>query len=638
MPPLVCLVMSRMAWCTVSGWLAHSWSSRSPCSQAGSRKSLGNGCISVSFRGLLLARPYRSANRLDPTDTVMVSPSAGTVGPSTSLSEGGCPTPRSGGVPPVARNQARPVSSYMSSARSGLFATVQSKAATEANGCLSRGPGVSTPAWWGPWNGYAVSVAGPLPLAWSASARAPPASTPPASAVPAAPDSVPLRKLRRLTFTRGRSLGGSSGVVEASVGRGNLKEIGNGGERLEHRVDGRIHLLARRRGGGGERLPLAVDPGREQRSLQDAQLAVGDGRQAGLAGIDQRGQVAQHGAGDVHVGVRLRECRAAALVVNPGQVITQRVLEDFVRPNRQVGGVAGQVVGGQVLPQHRDVAGQRRRDRQQDRGALAVPQAVLQPVQPGEVLVVDSSGEAVRQAVDGQAELAEAVVGSADALPVQLRREPVLPRRGRVTAAQVSLDPGDRWGQVGELLCRVGLVLLIRAGEFADGHRLDGDRAAASRGGGRRVPGGGHLDRLGLGYRQAAHEALEDIGAAGQRGAELCARPRADGLDLGHDVAGGVVEVDLTRQPGLVVDRERLGSGGGGSPVLCPPGPAHSHSHDGGRCGGCGWKHCDRHAGGEGRDHGKYPGYRPRPASGQSLPLARGARGDSAWHRGAMIG
>jgi len=32
-------------------------------------------------------------------DTVTVSPSAGTTGPSTSLSDGGCPTPRSGGVP-----------------------------------------------------------------------------------------------------------------------------------------------------------------------------------------------------------------------------------------------------------------------------------------------------------------------------------------------------------------------------------------------------------------------------------------------------------------------------------------------------------------------------------------------------------
>src|SRR6185437_6522408 len=56
-----------------------------------------------------------------------------------------------------------------------------------------------------PWNGYAASVTGSLPLVWPASARAPSASTPAVSAVPAAPDSVPLRKLRRLTFTRGCS-------------------------------------------------------------------------------------------------------------------------------------------------------------------------------------------------------------------------------------------------------------------------------------------------------------------------------------------------------------------------------------------------------------------------------------------------
>jgi hypothetical protein len=68
------------------------------------------------------------------------------------------------------------------------------------------------------------------------------------------------------------------------MGRANFQEIRNGGECLEHRIDRRIHVLARRGGGGGKRLPLAVDAGREQCGLQDAQLAVGYGRQAGLPG------------------------------------------------------------------------------------------------------------------------------------------------------------------------------------------------------------------------------------------------------------------------------------------------------------------------------------------------------------------
>jgi hypothetical protein len=45
-------------------------------------------------------------------------------------------------------------------------------------------------------------------------------------------------------------------------------------------------------------------------------------------------------------------------------------------------------------------AGQLVRDRQQGGGALTVIQAVFQPVQPGEVLVRDSVGQATGQSVD----------------------------------------------------------------------------------------------------------------------------------------------------------------------------------------------------------------------------------------------
>ena len=84
---------------------------------------------------------------------VTVRPSAGTVGPRTSLSDGGWPMPRSGGVPPEVRKRDRSVMTRISSARSDLLAAMESKAAKQENDCLAAGPGVSTPAWWIPWNG-----------------------------------------------------------------------------------------------------------------------------------------------------------------------------------------------------------------------------------------------------------------------------------------------------------------------------------------------------------------------------------------------------------------------------------------------------------------------------------------------------
>ena len=100
-------------------------------------------------------------------------------------------------------------------------------------------------------------------------------------------------------------------------------------------------------------------------------------------------------------------------------------------------------------------------------GALAVPQAVLEAVQPGEVLVGDAAGQPAGQAVHREAQVAEAVVGGADPLPVELRGQPV-PLGGRpVAAAQVGLDAGHRGGQAGELGGRVGLVLLVRAASSA---------------------------------------------------------------------------------------------------------------------------------------------------------------------------
>jgi hypothetical protein len=153
---------------------------------------------------------------------VTVSPSAGTTGPRTSLSDGGWPMPRLGGVPPTVRNRALVVIVWSRSARAALSDAIESKAATQVNACLADGPGVRMPDWLVPWNGYDASSAGALlPCAAAfASAWAPPASTPPASAVPAAPVAVPLRKLRRLRSTGLNSWGSCRLPLAMSCGLG----------------------------------------------------------------------------------------------------------------------------------------------------------------------------------------------------------------------------------------------------------------------------------------------------------------------------------------------------------------------------------------------------------------------------------
>jgi hypothetical protein len=93
---------------------------------------------------------------------VTVSPSAGTTGPSTSLSAGGWLTPRFGGVPPAVRNRALVVTVCSRPASAALPDAIESKAATQVNGCLADGPGVRMPAWFAPWSGNDASSAGPL--------------------------------------------------------------------------------------------------------------------------------------------------------------------------------------------------------------------------------------------------------------------------------------------------------------------------------------------------------------------------------------------------------------------------------------------------------------------------------------------
>jgi hypothetical protein len=90
-------------------------------------------------------------------------------------------------------------------------------------------------------------------------------------------------------------------------------------------------------------LPLPAGPRRQQGLLQHIQLSLGGGQQLRCPHGDERRQLSQHGPGRLQVGVGLGVGGAAALVVDPGQVIAQGVLEDLVGPERQVGGVARDV-------------------------------------------------------------------------------------------------------------------------------------------------------------------------------------------------------------------------------------------------------------------------------------------------------
>ena len=184
------------------------------------------------------------------------------------------------------------------------------------------------------------------------------------------------------------------------------------------------------------------------------------------AGADQRGQLAQHGPGDLQVGVGLRVGRAAALVVEAGQVIAQRVLEDLVRADRQVGRVAGQVVGGQVA-----LHGRSRRwpawpttGRRTAAPCWPCHRPYSSRCRPVKSWSADPAWQPVGQPVHRGAVVAEAVVGRADPLPGQLGGQPVRcgPRPGRRArrSAWILATAAARVAQLGG---GVGLVGPVRA-------------------------------------------------------------------------------------------------------------------------------------------------------------------------------
>ena len=200
-----------------------------------------------------------------------------------------------------------------------------------------------------------AGVAGAAPVL--PSARAPPISAPPARTVPASPAAAPLRKLRRLTLMPGSLLAlfasgpNSSGVTGPPVAQwvGGTSSRSGTDERVSSSAPIAPSTCCRC---ASETALIEVHcpaPGSPAEPAEGCSAAPAPWAAAWRSLADQGGQLAQHHPGHLQVGVGCGVGVAAALVVDPGQVVTQRVFEDFVRPQRQVGRIAREIAGGQVL-------------------------------------------------------------------------------------------------------------------------------------------------------------------------------------------------------------------------------------------------------------------------------------------------
>src|SRR5262249_5210839 len=144
-------------------------------------------------------------------------------------------------------------------------------------------------------------------------------------------------------------------------------------------------------------------------------------------------------------------------------------------------------------------------------GRLAVPQAVLDAVEAGEVLVLDAFRQSVGAAVDLLVEVLEGAVGGAERGVGAVGGEPVGAGLVQVVAVDgVGEGPGLA-DQGGQTLVDVRLVRLQGGGEvlFGDGDDRLGRAAAADR------------DRLGGDGLAAGGDTAPGVGAAGDGGDEV---------------------------------------------------------------------------------------------------------------------
>ena len=137
------LMMSRRALMIVSGVLAQNWIDRSPWQKAGSSASLKKRVMRCRWRGLTSFRPKRSSNIESPSETVMVSASGVTTGPSRPELAGGSLGSSCTSLPPWVRKAMRAVSVRNRRSSSSLsWASTENEASMPA-----LGRGVTTPAW-----------------------------------------------------------------------------------------------------------------------------------------------------------------------------------------------------------------------------------------------------------------------------------------------------------------------------------------------------------------------------------------------------------------------------------------------------------------------------------------------------------
>ncbi len=233
-----------------------------------------------------------------------------------------------------------------------------------------------------------------------------------------------------------------------------------------------------------------------------------------------------------------------------------------------------EVLRGEVVHQLGDVLRQLVGDGRQVGGGLAVPEAVLQPQEAGEALVLVLVGEAVRPSVDLAVEVGEGAVGGAQRGVLQVRDEPVGPGRGEVAGVHVGLELLGLRHEGRQALVDVLLVGVERALEVVLGDRLDGlDLAAAGDvhgGGGDGLPAGGHAAP---GVVAGADGGRQGPGGAGCQAFDLAvdrAGARVDEVHLG-DLVAGVVQLEhllAGLRGGEALSAVLLGDGHGGGAVL----------------------------------------------------------------------
>src|SRR3954468_151435 len=547
----------RIACTATWGSLAQACTHRSPPLIAGSIASPGKSGSSLSGAGRRAAMPNRSTpsavlNRVGPKPTVSVRPLAGR--PSASpVSSGTSYWPPStaptspASCPAVIRRAAavQVCSISTSSARSSVMTSKATK-------CNRSCAGVTIPAWCTPVNGTA-SVAAGAAEAVGSSAVARPITPPaaPAAITPAVP--APARPKKR---RRDRPPGRASVLMQVQDSlpcddRGHLADrLGQGGDAVTQAAQLLVGQLVVRRPTVTRSVLFQLRLGRGEPLVDLADQVRVRLLQVRAQGLHGRLRALEVGPEVPQVGVRVAVLLAGDL---PGGDLVEQALGTVGQLQRVQRDVVG--LGGDLLHVGQQLVGVRAHGRD----VAGLPQRLLDPVEPGEVLAL---GLVALAAVDDRVQVAEALRDRLDPLPVgagdgeQLLRAldvatldrghelgGLLDQRTRL-ALHVALVVSAGLGQRLVVVQRRGLAgdLQRRADAVADHARLAGGLVVTGRQLDPQLAGDAGSDVLDLVHHPVAIGVDEELGdlAAGVGDGELVhAGLQLAGGDVAAVVGGG---------------------------------------------------------------------------------------------------